>query len=101
MTKTAAPPVALVRGLSKAYGLVRAVDGVDFTVERGEAIAMLGPNGAGKSTTINMMLGLLTPDEGAVTVLGRTPEQAMRAGLLGDGNRDDPRAARRGPRHDA
>ena len=47
------------------------------------AIALLGPNGAGKSTTISMMLGLLALDEGTVTVLGRTPEQAMRAGLLG------------------
>jgi ABC-2 type transport system ATP-binding protein len=81
MTKTA--PAVAVRGLTKAYGPIRAVDGVEFTVERGEAIAMLGPNGAGKSTTINMMLGLLTPDEGTVAVLGRTPEQAMRAGLLG------------------
>ena len=82
MAKTAVPALA-VRGLTKSYGAVRAVDGVEFTVERGEAIAVLGPNGAGKSTTINMILGLLTPDEGTVTVLGRTPEQAVRAGLLG------------------
>ncbi|WIM99749.1 ABC transporter ATP-binding protein [Actinoplanes oblitus] len=81
MTKTA--PAVAARGLTKAYGPVRAVDGVAFTVERGAAIAVLGPNGAGKSTIIHLILGLLTPDRGTVTVLGRTPERAMRAGLLG------------------
>ena len=47
-----------LRGLSKSYGPVRAVAGVDLDIVAGETVAMLGPNGAGKSTTIDMLLGL-------------------------------------------
>jgi ABC-2 type transport system ATP-binding protein len=72
-----------LRGLTKSYGPVRAVAGVDLDIVAGETVALLGPNGAGKSTTIDMLLGLGRPDAGAVTVFGRTPEEAMRAGLVG------------------
>jgi ABC-2 type transport system ATP-binding protein len=72
-----------LRGVVKSYGSVRAVDGIDLTVPVGESLALLGLNGAGKSTTINMILGLIEPDAGDVTVLGRTPEAALRAGALG------------------
>ncbi|HEY5104389.1 MAG TPA: ATP-binding cassette domain-containing protein, partial [Acidimicrobiales bacterium] len=44
--------------LTKSYGDVKAVRGIDITIRRGETLALLGPNGAGKSTTIDMMLGL-------------------------------------------
>ena len=72
-----------LRGLTKSYGPVRAVAGVDLDIVAGETVALLGPNGAGKSTTIDMLLGLTRPDAGEVTVFGRSPEQAIRAGLVG------------------
>ena len=72
-----------IRGLTKSYGPVRAVAGVDLDIAAGETVALLGPNGAGKSTTIDMLLGLTRPDAGSVAVLGRTPEQAVRDGLIG------------------
>ena len=52
---------------------VRAVDGVDLEVRRGQVFGLLGPNGSGKSTTIKMLLGLLTPTAGRIAVLGRRP----------------------------
>src|SRR5689334_20130071 len=69
--------------LTKSFGPVRAVDGVDVEIEPGEIVALLGPNGAGKSTTIDMLLGLARPDTGTVSILGRSPEEAIRAGLVG------------------
>jgi ABC-2 type transport system ATP-binding protein len=59
-----------VRGLSKRYGDVRAVDGVSFDVQPGKVTGFLGPNGAGKSTTMRMVLGLDRPDAGTATVNG-------------------------------
>ncbi|MFD9964154.1 ABC transporter ATP-binding protein [Amycolatopsis sp. NPDC058986] len=70
-------------GLRKHYGEVRAVDGVDLTIAPGEVVALLGPNGAGKSTTVDLLLGLSTPDSGAVSVFGRTPADAVRNGMIG------------------
>jgi ABC-2 type transport system ATP-binding protein len=58
------------RGLTKRYGGVAAVDGLDLTVERGTLFGFLGPNGAGKTTTIRMLLGLVFPTGGDVEVLG-------------------------------
>jgi len=49
---------------------VTAVDGVSFTVRRGEVVGLLGPNGAGKTTTIKCVLGLMTPDAGSIGILG-------------------------------
>ena len=51
-------------------GAVTAVDGVSFTVRRGEVVGLLGPNGAGKTTTIKCVLGLMTPDVGSIRILG-------------------------------
>jgi ABC-2 type transport system ATP-binding protein len=62
---------------------VRAVDGVDVDIARGETVALLGPNGAGKTTTIDMLLGLLPPDGGAVSLFGRTPADAIARGGVG------------------
>ena len=57
-------------GLVKRYGSLVAVDGLTLSVERGECFGLLGPNGAGKTTTIEILEGLLAPDEGRVEVLG-------------------------------
>ena len=70
-------------GLTKSYGTVRAVRGIDVSVAAGETVALLGPNGAGKSTTIDMLLGLLPPDGGTVSVFGKTPSAAVHAGSIG------------------
>lgn len=61
-----------VDGLHKSYGSIKAVNGLDFYVERGKLFAFLGPNGAGKSTTIDMICTFLKPDSGSVTVDGFT-----------------------------
>lgn len=60
-----------VTGLNKAFGGVKAVDGVDFTLGKGELLALIGPNGAGKSTTFNLVGGQLAPDSGSVQLAGR------------------------------
>ncbi len=60
-----------VDGLTKRYGALTAVDGLSFAVGRGETLGLLGGNGAGKTTTIAMLLGLLIPTSGSITVLGR------------------------------
>ena len=57
--------------------------GIDLSIAAGETVALLGPNGAGKSTTIDMILGLLQPDEGTVSVFGRPPSQAVAEGAIG------------------
>ena len=60
-----------VTGLNKAFGGIKAVDGVGFTLEKGELLALIGPNGAGKSTTFNLVGGQLAPDSGSVRLAGR------------------------------
>ena len=59
-----------VRGLTKRFGQVLAVDRLSFTVKAGEVVGFLGPNGAGKTTTLRMLLGLVRPDEGTATING-------------------------------
>jgi len=62
--------------LVKQYKRVRAVDGIDLSVGAGERVALLGPNGAGKTTTLMMLLGVITPDEGTVEIVGhRLPKE--------------------------
>jgi len=77
-----APPAVALRGLTKRFGAVTAVDGLDLTVQRGEVVAFLGPNGAGKTSTIDMVLGLSQPDAGTVEVFGRAPRSAVAQGLV-------------------
>ena len=60
-----------VDGLSKAFGGVRAVDGVSFGVDTGEVVALIGPNGAGKTTCFNLINGQLRPDAGRIVLGGR------------------------------
>jgi ABC-2 type transport system ATP-binding protein len=59
-----------VRGLTKRFGPVLAVDRLSFTIEAGEVVGFLGPNGAGKTTTLRMLLGLVRPDAGTATING-------------------------------
>jgi ABC-2 type transport system ATP-binding protein len=68
-------PAIAVRGLSKRYGVVTAVDGLDLQVRAGETLALLGPNGAGKTTTVECCEGYRSPDEGTVRVLGLDPRR--------------------------
>jgi ABC-2 type transport system ATP-binding protein len=58
------------RGLSKHYGAVRALDGLDLTIPRGGVYGVLGPNGAGKSTLFRILLGLIRPTDGTAAVMG-------------------------------
>jgi ABC-2 type transport system ATP-binding protein len=67
---TDSAPVIHVRGLTKRYDDVQAVDGIDFDVAKGEIFGLLGPNGAGKTTTVEILEGLREPDGGEVSVLG-------------------------------
>lgn len=64
-----------VKGVVKTFKSKKAVDGVDFTIQAGTVTALLGPNGAGKTTMLSMMLGLLEPSEGSVTLLGGRPTE--------------------------
>jgi ABC-2 type transport system ATP-binding protein len=73
----------LVKTFAGPRGPIRAVRGIDVSIATGETVALLGPNGAGKSTTIDMLLGLLAPDEGTVSVFGRSPEEAVAQGAVG------------------
>ena len=75
-----------VRGLSKAFGGLRAVDGVDFDLRAGELLALIGPNGAGKTTCFNMLNGQLRPDGGSIRfrgheLVGLTPDEIWRLGV--------------------
>ena len=66
-------PAVDVKGLTKRYGDLTAVDGIDFSVGQGEVFAFLGPNGAGKSTTIKILTGILSPTGGRVVANGFVP----------------------------
>ena len=78
------PPLSAV-GLTKLYGDVRAVDGLDVTLEPGTITGFLGPNGAGKSTTLRMLVGLVRPSSGHALLFGRPcgdPESRRRLGYM-------------------
>lgn len=79
---TAGVPAVQAVGLHKSFGQVRAVRGLDLTVQQGEVVAFLGPNGAGKTTTIDMILGLSAPDQGEVSIFGHTPRGAIARGQV-------------------
>ena len=65
--------LAELSGVSKRFGKIAALDGVDLQVQHGELFALLGPNGAGKTTAISLWLGLLQPDAGSVRLFGQSP----------------------------
>ena len=86
MSSATAAPLLEVRGLAKAFGGVRAVDGIDFDLPAGELLALIGPNGAGKSTIFNMLNGQLAPDRGSIRLagtdlVGKAPRQIWRLGV--------------------
>lgn len=84
MTTTERPNAAIeLRGLTKSFRSLTAVDGLDLRIEPGEIVAFLGPNGAGKSTTTEMITGLTTPDRGTVRVFGQAPLDAVGSGRVG------------------
>lgn len=62
-----------VKGLTKSYGDIHAVRGIDLSIEQGEIFSILGPNGAGKTTTVEILEGFRTRDAGSVSVLGFDP----------------------------
>jgi ABC-2 type transport system ATP-binding protein len=80
-TRAAAPAVCLT-GVTKRFGDIEAVRGIDLELGHGEVVAFLGPNGAGKTTTIDMVLGLSHPTTGVVQVLGMEPRAAIARGLV-------------------
>ena len=80
---TNSTPAIQLTGLTKRYGSLTAVGGVDLDVPAGQILALLGPNGAGKSTTTEMVLGLTVPDAGSARVFDANPIEAMRRGDVG------------------
>ena len=83
---TSAPPLLKVASLGKAFGGIKAVDGISFELAAGELLALIGPNGAGKSTTFNMVNGQFKPDAGSIQLggqelVGRNPRGIWRMGV--------------------
>ncbi len=81
-THADAVPAVALHGLTKRFGAVTAVDGLDLAIQPGEIVAFLGPNGAGKTSTIDMVLGLSRPDGGTAEVFGMAPRTAVAHGLV-------------------
>ncbi len=75
----AAPAILEIRGLTKAYGAVHALRGLDLTVRRGEVYGFLGRNGAGKSTTIRILMGITQKTGGTVALFGETERNLVKA----------------------
>jgi ABC-2 type transport system ATP-binding protein len=94
--ETPSPPMIRIRGLTRSFGKLRAVDGLDLEIFPGEIFGLVGPDGAGKTTTLRALCGLLDPDSGSVEVAGldvaKNPGavkdqlgyMAQRFGLYGD-----------------
>ena len=70
-----ASPIAHMHGISRRFGDLVAVKGLELSIAPGEVVGLLGPNGAGKSTTVRMLVGLLAPTEGSVTIAGIRVDQ--------------------------
>jgi ABC-2 type transport system ATP-binding protein len=83
MTMTEIRLQDVAKSFRTPQGVVEAVRGVDVTIHPGETVALLGPNGAGKSTTIDMLLGLIEPERGSVSLFGRPPGRAVAEGAVG------------------
>ena len=79
LTQAAFDSAIVVSDLAKSYGAVEAVRGVSFAVRTGTTTALLGGNGAGKTTTLSMLLGVLTPSAGRISVLGDLGDPLARA----------------------
>ncbi|GAB6903556.1 ABC transporter ATP-binding protein [Kineosporia succinea] len=81
-TDPTTPSAIVLEGLTKTFGTVTAVNGLDLRIGAGEVVAFLGPNGAGKTSTIDMLLGLSRPDGGSVKVFGLDPAEAVAQGRI-------------------
>ena len=81
-TSAATPAAVSLNRLTKSFGELTAVDGLNLDIRPGEVVAFLGPNGAGKTTTIDMLLGLSRPDDGSVEIFGMPPRRAVALGLV-------------------
>ena len=79
-TSSTAETLVEVVNLTKHYGPIRAVDGIDFAVKRGDIVGFLGPNGAGKTTAMRLITGFLEPDDGLVRVAGHDMAEDSLAG---------------------
>lgn len=80
-----APPMVEIRQLVKQFGPVRAVDGLNMTIRAGETFGLIGPNGSGKTTLIRMLVGLVRPTSGAITLMGErvaSPRVAQQIGYM-------------------
>ncbi len=85
-------PAVEIDGMGFSYGSDRILDSVDLTICQGEFVGVVGPNGGGKTTLLKLILGLLTPDTGTITVLGRPAREASReAGYVPQQFAPDPR----------
>lgn len=69
----------VIENVSKRFGATQAVDALSLRVPKGQVVGLLGPNGAGKTTTIRMMMNIIRPDAGAISVLGQEAGEAVRA----------------------
>jgi ABC-2 type transport system ATP-binding protein len=83
MNHTGAGPVVSFDNVSKHYGKLKAVDGLNLELRRGETVALLGPNGAGKSTALDMLLALRKPTAGSIHMFGSDPYHAVKSGQVG------------------
>ena len=82
----ASPTIVELDGVEKHFGAVRALDGVDLRVERGECLGLVGHNGAGKSTLMHILAGTAVPDRGRIVLSGEeqngySPDQAKQLGI--------------------
>jgi ABC-2 type transport system ATP-binding protein len=73
----------VAQGVRKRFGVVEALRGLDLAIRVGEIYGLLGPNGSGKTTFIRCVAGLVRPEAGTLTVLGRTPREAVSSGRVG------------------
>jgi ABC-2 type transport system ATP-binding protein len=78
-----APDAVRLHGVTRRFGEVRALDGIEVSIPVGQTVALLGPNGAGKSTAIGLILGLIEPTDGSVETLGLPPSRAVSNGRIG------------------
>ncbi|MCX7242844.1 MAG: ATP-binding cassette domain-containing protein, partial [Polaromonas sp.] len=78
MTRDPSTPIFSVNSLSKRYGSTTVVNDLSFSIAPGECLGVIGPNGAGKTTTIRMMMDIIEPDSGEVTILGKKLGEAAK-----------------------
>ena len=83
MSHSGTGPVVSFENVSKHYGSLKAVDGLNLDLRKGETVALLGPNGAGKSTSLDMLLALRKPTSGKIEMFGSDPYHAVKGGQVG------------------